>query len=255
MADENASIDDNKQRTLMGVTDDVAAQRRNIKVDPTTGRLLCSATLGEVTIPTDIADGTAGELLTWAADDSAAVVAAGTATHVLTSNGAGAAPTFQAAGGGSSDTSWLNAGSVCSEDVSATTSPSLVSIARYFDNAEDTGAWNTLIPDSKTGIGSIKVYYLNTFGSGNVYLNAGCQVLDPGVSATANQDLTLTDRAYAATTNGNVESFTLNGDVFNGISAFSGGEVFSFALSRKANVASDTYNDDFDVLGILVTWS
>ena len=44
--------------------------------------------------------GTDGELITWDASGDPAVVAVGTATHILTSNGAGAAPTFQAAGGG-----------------------------------------------------------------------------------------------------------------------------------------------------------
>ena len=44
--------------------------------------------------------GTDGELITWAADASATTVPVGTATHVLTSNGAGAAPTFQAAAAG-----------------------------------------------------------------------------------------------------------------------------------------------------------
>jgi len=47
-----------------------------------------------------IADGTDGELITWSASAVAATVAVGTSTHVLTSNGAGAAPTFQAAAGG-----------------------------------------------------------------------------------------------------------------------------------------------------------
>lgn len=45
---------------------------------------------------TKLADGTDGQLITWDADGHAATVATGTATHVLTSNGAGAAPTFQA---------------------------------------------------------------------------------------------------------------------------------------------------------------
>jgi len=44
--------------------------------------------------------GTDGELITWDASGDPAAVAVGTATHVLTSNGAGTAPTFQAAGGG-----------------------------------------------------------------------------------------------------------------------------------------------------------
>ena len=47
-----------------------------------------------------LANGTDGELITWDAAGAPAAVAVGTATHVLTSNGAGAAPTFQAAAGG-----------------------------------------------------------------------------------------------------------------------------------------------------------
>ena len=52
-----------------------------------------------VEVPGDIADGTAGELMTWDAGGVASLVPTGTATDVLTSNGAGAAPTFQAGGG------------------------------------------------------------------------------------------------------------------------------------------------------------
>ena len=48
----------------------------------------------------ELASGTDGELITWDASGDPAAVAVGTATHVLTSNGAGAAPTFQAAAGG-----------------------------------------------------------------------------------------------------------------------------------------------------------
>lgn len=53
----------------------------------------------KVTVPM-LADGTDGELITWDAAGVASTVPVGTATHVLTSNGAGAAPTFQAAAGG-----------------------------------------------------------------------------------------------------------------------------------------------------------
>lgn len=52
-----------------------------------------------VEVPGDIADGTAGELMTWDAAGVASLVATGSATEVLTSNGAGAEPTFQAGGG------------------------------------------------------------------------------------------------------------------------------------------------------------
>ena len=47
-----------------------------------------------------LADGTDGELITWNASGVIAVVAAGNADQILTSNGAGAAPTFQAAAAG-----------------------------------------------------------------------------------------------------------------------------------------------------------
>lgn len=47
-----------------------------------------------------LADGTDGNLITWDAAGAPALVATGNAGEVLTSNGAGAAPTFQAAGGG-----------------------------------------------------------------------------------------------------------------------------------------------------------
>jgi hypothetical protein len=44
-----------------------------------------------------LASGTDGELITWDASGDVAAVAVGTANHTLTSNGAGAAPTFQEA--------------------------------------------------------------------------------------------------------------------------------------------------------------
>lgn len=50
----------------------------------------------------DLAAGTDGELITWDASGNPTTVAVGTSGHVLTSNGAGAAPTFQAAAGGGS---------------------------------------------------------------------------------------------------------------------------------------------------------
>ena len=47
-----------------------------------------------------LANSTDGELITWDAAGAPATVAVGTATHVLTSNGVGAAPTFQAVSAG-----------------------------------------------------------------------------------------------------------------------------------------------------------
>ena len=70
----------------------------------------------------DLANGTDGELITWDAAGAPAVVAVGTATHVLTSNGAGAAPTFQApaAGGSWTRLQTISTGSAASWDFETT---------------------------------------------------------------------------------------------------------------------------------------
>ena len=65
-------------------------------------------------------DGTDGELITWDAAGAPAVVAAGTAAQVLTSNGAGAAPTFQdAAGGGAWNLKDYSTGSGTTFDITS----------------------------------------------------------------------------------------------------------------------------------------
>jgi hypothetical protein len=48
----------------------------------------------------NLATGTTGEMITWDASGNAATISVGTSAQVLTSNGAGAAPTFQASAGG-----------------------------------------------------------------------------------------------------------------------------------------------------------
>jgi len=54
-----------------------------------------------------LANGTDGELITWDSGGVATTVPVGTATHVLTSNGVGAEPTFQAAAGGTNTNAWI----------------------------------------------------------------------------------------------------------------------------------------------------
>jgi hypothetical protein len=69
-----------------------------------------------------LADGTDGELITWSASAVAATVAVGTATHVLTSNGTGAAPTFQAAGSGGKISAVATLGAKTAAQTSTSTS-------------------------------------------------------------------------------------------------------------------------------------
>jgi len=96
-----------------------------------------------------LADGTDGNLITWDSDGAPAVVATGTATQVLTSNGAGAAPTFQDATGGGASTALDNLASVAINE-------SLISDT---DNTDDLGSdakqWKDLYINGTANIDSL----------------------------------------------------------------------------------------------------
>jgi hypothetical protein len=105
-ADAVTTKSDNTDLTLTGGGTGVPNLEAGFKIGGTAG------------VPvSELRAGTDGELITWDASGDPATVAVGTATHVLTSNGAGAAPTFQAAGGGA----WNVIGStVASDDATIT---------------------------------------------------------------------------------------------------------------------------------------
>lgn len=98
-ADAVTSKSDNTDLTITGGGTGVPNLEAGFKVGGTVGVPTASIRDDAVTLA-KIAAGTDGELITWDASGDPAVVAVGTSTHVLTSNGAGSAPTFQAAGGG-----------------------------------------------------------------------------------------------------------------------------------------------------------
>lgn len=73
MADESAKIDANQKKTLLGVTNAATPELRQIKVDATTGRLLCSATVSgvsSVTVANEATDTTCFPLFVTAATGS-----------------------------------------------------------------------------------------------------------------------------------------------------------------------------------------
>ena len=95
---------------------------------PVTKKITKANLVKEIAI-SDLANGTDGELITWDASAVAAAVAAGTSGQVLTSNGAGTAPTFQAAAGGKAHVIGFE-NSPMSSDFT-TTSTSFVDITGY----------------------------------------------------------------------------------------------------------------------------
>jgi len=114
-ADAVTTKSDNTDLTITGGGSGVPNLEAGFKVGGTAG------------VPvTELRTGTDGELITWDASGDPATVAVGTSTHVLTSNGAGAAPTFQAAGGGgqwteASSGTWVSAATANFTGITGTT--------------------------------------------------------------------------------------------------------------------------------------
>ena len=99
----------------------------------------------------DLANGTDGELITWDASGNPATVAVGTSGHVLTSNGAGAAPTFQAAAGGGGSTYTINNLYI---DQSGGTSDTYGALSGTINGANTTFT----VSESEYATGTLKVY-------------------------------------------------------------------------------------------------
>jgi hypothetical protein len=98
-ADTVTTKSDDTDLTITGGGTGVPNLEAGFKVGGSAGVPTASIQDDAVTLA-KMAAGTDGNLITYDASGDPAHVATGTATHVLTSNGAGAAPTFQAAGGG-----------------------------------------------------------------------------------------------------------------------------------------------------------
>jgi|TARA_R110000824_G_scaffold175652_2_gene354348 hypothetical protein len=98
-ADAISSASSNTDCVITGAGSGVPDIEASFKVGGVAGVPTASIRDDAVTLA-KLATGTDGELITWDASGDPAAVAVGTATHVLTSNGTGAAPTFQAAAGG-----------------------------------------------------------------------------------------------------------------------------------------------------------
>lgn len=124
-----------------------------------------------------LANGTDGELITWDAAGAPDTVAVGTATHVLTSNGVGVAPTFQAAVGGSqtvniflsSEAAYLPATNpVQLVEELGTTVYGGYSTANFDDTTAEHIIFRCPVPDYDGNNITFKFYWIATATSGNV---------------------------------------------------------------------------------------
>jgi len=122
-----------------------------------------------------LADGTDGELITWSATGVAATVAVGTATHVLTSNGVGVAPTFQAPSGGAPSGTTTDAiqkwnGSAWEEETGVRV---VNNSLRVYDNSGETDYIELSHDDLDASITSVNTANLDITGQTTVRVRGG----------------------------------------------------------------------------------
>jgi hypothetical protein len=175
-----------------------------------------------------ITTGTDGELITWDASGDPARVAVGTNDHVLTSNGAGAAPTFQAAGSAATRASLsidtddspqfagLNVGSA--GDTTLTGSSGVLSVegkAVYVQGSTDVA-----VLDGGTGSSTAPMIGLvtaaNASAARTVLGVSAANADSTGNSATATVAAKVTIADNESTNESNALIFTSGGDIDGG---------------------------------------
>ena len=133
--------------------------------------------------------------------------------------------------------------------------------AIFTDGAVEEWAGVIRVPKAADGkgISSIKIYYHddNDGGAKDVVIKATTAHYVGSAGGAKTTDTTATERVY---TTGSVDEklgiFTLNGDVYNSMpSTMAVDDLFCINVGRVATSASDTYNKDWNLLGVLVTWA
>jgi len=132
---------------------------------PTAGLVDDAVTLGKM------ASGTDGNLISYDTSGNPAAVATGTSAQVLTSNGAGAAPTFQAAAGGSGgwSTVFKTSDETINEDTTLTDDTDL----QFSVDASSTYAFVSWLLVDSTALADIKHALSIPSGAAGTYGQAG----------------------------------------------------------------------------------
>jgi len=208
--------------------------------------------------------GTDGELITWDASGNPAAVAVGTNDHILTSNGSGAAPTFQAAGtiatratldldtDDSPEFAALNVGSAGDTTLTGSSGSLLVEGKVVYTQ----GGSDVAVVDGGTGSSSAPMIGVVTAGNAS----AARTVLGVDVAGTDNSDdnanstgsaavattVTLTDEGsdttcfpvFAQSATGNIAMETDSVFTYNASNGSLGATTFVGALTGLASTAT-----------------
>lgn len=213
----------------------------------------------------DLSNGTDGELITWDAAGAPDTVAVGTATHVLTSNGLGVAPTFQAVGAGSqtvniflpAESAYLPATNpaTLTEELGNTTFGGFSYLA-FDDTTSEHAVWRTSMPNynggnivvtayskvATTPAGVVTLQYnILTIGLANSEAFDAAVTVDTTVNISHSLNTTelLTDIMIAS---GTIDPANVASD-----------DLLVIELSR--DVASDNLSGDGELVGIMLEYT
>lgn len=210
MPSENSKIDDNRRHTLLGVTDDVNAFLKRLLVDATTGALKCTATISSMTVAqggTGLTSLTPYAVLTGGTTATGAmqqVSGLGTAGWVLTSNGAGALPTWQAVAATGANTALSNLASVA---INAALIPGTAGALDFGSTAKPWGALWLAGTSGTPGTNQFKITGASTGGLRTITL--------PDASITVNAAADISGTTLAA--NVVTSSLTAVGTIATGV--------------------------------------
>jgi len=200
----------------------------------------------------DLANGIDGELITWSATGVPTTVEVGAATHVLTSNGAGAAPTFQAAASGFTDPMTTRGDIIYKDSSNVTSRLGIGTIGQVISSDGTDASWSSLVANDVTEstdknyvTDAEKVVIGNTTGT-----NTGDQSLDNYFETTVdNMDDITNGTTYVKTENNLTDAYITVLNNTSGTNTGDTSEFFDNVFKIKDNTDS-TKIIDIDASGI-----
>ena len=189
------------------------------------------------------------------------VTGAGTSGQVLTSNGAGVDPTFQAAAGGGDKVIFVPAGAMIGRQAGVSYGGSAgqaqIGVISMSDAATENVTASAKVPLGTTSISSVVVIAVNGVSSSVVRLTFTTVRIDTDAAGTAfSTDLGGVETSYtsAAVTTGTFR-ITVPAADYGALTGIDVDDVISLDIERAGASASDTWNTEFEIIGVLFTFA
>ena len=149
---------------------------------------------------------------------------------------------------------FIPAGASSDLDAQIAYSTSLDFNALSYTNNQTAGAnFSTQLPNNLTSVSSIKLLYIGE-NFGNLYLKFPTYYYDLTASSSVSSDTTDTDTAYAGVSSSALGIVTIPAAAYNA-HTFAAQGLFSIRITRTGADGTDTYESDWDVIGLLIEYN